>query len=424
MKITIFAFGSRGDVQPYVALGTGLMASGHSVCLNTHAIFESMVREHGLDFYPTPGDPREVLITHAVADLGNNPIKINRWLRMNFKPHLEELFRVTLDAAQGCELMLISPLSLAAWHVAQKMRLPGIGVFLQPATPTRELPGSMAIPLPDWVPFRGAYNYLTTKFSTQSLFNMLRPLTNECRAEVLDLPPLSASYYWRTDAPKAGVPMIYGFSPSVVPKPANWGPTIQVSGYWFLPDGQSYVPPTDLTGFLESGPAPVYVGFGSMVDHEREAMTRLVVEAITLSGQRAILLGGWSELGSAALPDHIFRIDSVPHDWLFPRMAAVVHHGGAGTTAAGLRAGLPNVIVPFFGDQTFWGWRVHQLGVGPKWIPRKRLTAERLAGAISQAVADPAMKRRAAELGSTIRAEDGISTAVALVERFAGVYIP
>jgi UDP:flavonoid glycosyltransferase YjiC (YdhE family) len=157
-----------------------------------------------------------------------------------------------------------------------------------------------------------------------------------------------------------------------------------------------------------------------MVDHEREEMTRLVVEALEQAGQRAILLGGWSGLGSADLPDFILRVDYVPHDWLFPRVAAVVHHGGAGTTAAGLRAGLPTVVVPFFGDQPFWGWRVYELGAGPRWIPRKKLTAGKLTAAIQQAVNDPAMIQRTKELGQRIRAEDGIRTGVQLVEQFAG----
>jgi sterol 3beta-glucosyltransferase len=157
-----------------------------------------------------------------------------------------------------------------------------------------------------------------------------------------------------------------------------------------------------------------------MVDHEREEMTRLVVEALERAGQRAILLGGWSELGSADMPDFVLDVDYVPHDWLFPRVAAVVHHGGAGTTAAGLRAGVPTVVVPFFADQPFWGWRVHELGAGPKWIPRKKLTAAKLAAAIQQALNDPAINQRAEGLGQCIRAEDGIGTGVRLVEQFAG----
>jgi sterol 3beta-glucosyltransferase len=420
VRITINAFGSRGDVQPYVALGKGFKEAGHDVRLTTHRIFEALVLEHNLDFFPMEGDPRQVLLTQAVAELGNNPFRVNRWIAENFRPALKEVFHATLDAAQGADLLLNSSLSFAGWHVAQKLDIPAIGAYLQPAMPTRAFHNYSAPLPPSWLPFKGLYNVLSTKLTNQSFFYMLRPPVNACRREVLDLPPLSAAYYWRLDSASATVPMIYGYSPSVIPRPPDWGDYQQITGYWFLDGAQDYEPPAELADFLESGLPPVYVGFGSMVDHEREDMTRLVVEALGQAGQRAILLSGWSDLGSAVLPDFILRIDFVPHDWLFPRVAAVVHHGGAGTTAAGLRAGIPNVVVPFFADQPFWGWRVHNLGVGPKWIPRKKLTAEKLAAAIHQAVNDSTMIQRAEELGKRIRAEDGVRTAVQLVEQFAG----
>jgi sterol 3beta-glucosyltransferase len=173
-----------------------------------------------------------------------------------------------------------------------------------------------------------------------------------------------------------------------------------------------------LLDFLADGPPPVSVGFGSMVEHEAESINQLVIDALRESGQRGILLGGWSELGSGDLPDFIFRLDAVPHDWLFPRVAAVVHHGGAGTTAAALRAGVPSVVVPWFGDQFFWGWRVGELGAGPKPISRNKLTSANLAGAIQQAVSDEAIKRKAAQLGQQVRREDGVRTAVKLIEAF------
>ncbi|MEJ2557723.1 MAG: glycosyltransferase [Anaerolineae bacterium] len=417
MRITINAFGSRGDVQPYVALGKGFKEAGHDVRLTTHRIFEALVLEHNLDFFPMEGDPRQVLLAQAVAELGNNPFRVNRWIAENFKPALKEVFHATLDAAQGADLLLNSALSFAGWHVAQKLDIPSIGAYLQPTMPTRAFHNYSAPLPPSWLPFKGLYNVLSTKLTNQSFFYMLRPPVNACRREVLDLPPLSAAYYWRLDSASATVPIIYGYSPSVIPRPPDWGDYQQITGYWFLDGAQNYEPPAELADFLESGPPPVYVGFGSMVDHEREDMTRLVVEAMGQAGQRAILLSGWSDLGSAVLPDFILRIDFVPHDWLFPRVAAVVHHGGAGTTAAGLRAGVPNVVIPFFADQPFWGWRVHKLAVGPKWILRKKLTAAKLAAAIRQAVNDSTMIQRAEELGKRIRAEDGVRTAVQLVEQ-------
>jgi sterol 3beta-glucosyltransferase len=424
MRVTINAFGSRGDVQPYIALGKGLEATGQDVRITTHRIFADLVRAHGLDFSPMEGDPREVLLGQAIANLGNNPIRINRWIVKNFRPVMDRVFRATLEGAQGADVLLNSVLSFAGWHVAEKLGIPAIAAYLQPMTPTCAFHG-ISSPLPlAWLPFRGLYNLLSTKLANQLFFTMIRPLTNACRKEILDLPPLSAAYYWGIDAASAPIPILYGYSPSVIPKPPDWEDFQQVTGYWFLDDAQSYTPPRKLTAFLESGPPPVYVGFGSMVDHEREEMTRLIVDAVGMAGQHAILLGGWSDLGSVELPDSIMRVDFVPHDWLFPRVAAVVHHGGAGTTAVGLRAGVPAVIVPFTVDQPFWGWRVYELGVGPKWILRNKLTAEKLAAAIDQAVHDQAMARRAKELGRMIRAEDGLGMAVQLVEQFMGIPSP
>lgn len=418
MKVTINAFGSRGDVQPYIALGKGLKEAGNNVMITTHRIFADLVREQGLDFSPMEGDPRELLLEQAIVNLGNNPIYINRWIVENFKPVMDRVFRATLDGAQGADVLLNSALSFAGWHVAEKLGIPAIAAYLQPMTPTRAYHGASSPLPPAWLPFRGLYNLLSTKLANQFFFAMIRPLTNACRREILDLSPLSAAYYWRIDWASAPVPILYGYSSSVVPKPPDWGDFQQVTGYWFLDDARDYKPPHKLASFLESGPPPVCVGFGSMVDHERQEMTRLIVEAVRLAGQRAILLSGWSHLGLKGTPDCILRVDAVPHSWLFPRMAAVIHHGGAGTTAAGLSAGIPTVIVPFTVDQPFWGWRVHELGVGPRWIMRKKLTVEKLAGAIDQAVHDQAMARRARELGGRIRAEDGLGAAVQLVEEF------
>ena len=212
-------------------------------------------------------------------------------------------------------------------------------------------------------------------------------------------------------------PILYGYSPAVIPPPADWNEQMRVTGYWFLDSGDDWTPPADLLEFLQAGTPPVYIGFGSMIMRNPEATAQLIMQALARTRQRAIMLSGWGGLRSTNVPDSVFMIDAVPHAWLFPRMAAVVHHGGAGTTSAGLRAGVPSIIVPFFADQPFWGQRVADLGVGPAPIPFKRLTADRLAQAIQIAVTDQAMRQRAAELGERIRAEDGIARAAAVIQQ-------
>jgi UDP:flavonoid glycosyltransferase YjiC (YdhE family) len=421
MRITINSFGTRGDVQPYIALGQGLAARGHQVRLLSHDIFESFVRQHGLDFHPVAINPRQVLLEHDFAEFGRSMVRFTRFLRESYHLLLDELFRVTDEAAEGADLLINSAFSLAGYHAAQKRGLPVIGAVLQPNMPSRFLRSMLAPPPPRWMPFKGLYNYLSTKFANQLFFHMLRPITNASRKKVLGLPPLGAGYYWRADSGR--VPMLFGYSPLVIPKPPDWGDLLQVTGYWFLDLAEGYEPPTELTAFLEAGSRPVYIGFGSSVDHESQALTRLITEAVEMADCRAILLGGWSDLGDAAGGDRIFCLDYAPHDWLFPRMAAVVHHGGAGTTATGLRAGVPGIVVPSFGDQFFWGERVAELEVGPAPLSREGLTADRLADALRAVMDDREMQARAQALGQQIAAEDGVGRAVDAIERMPPVRI-
>jgi sterol 3beta-glucosyltransferase len=419
MNITVNTFGTRGDIQPYIALSLGLQQSGHSVRIFTHKIFETFVSKYDLDFYPLDLDPREVLLNQALAELGNNTIRITRWMKNNFRPVLREIFEATLVANQDTKLMLNSGLSLAGWHVAEKRHIPSLAAFLWPMTPSRHLMGAIGKMPPGWLPFKGLVNYYTTKLFNQLFYNLMLPSVNECRKEILGLAPIKARDYWELDSPQSATSIIYGYSPSVVPKPPDWSDRQQISGYWFLDSAEGYQPEKSLLDFLSDGPPPVYIGFGSMVDHERDELTQIVLDALSASNHRGVLLGGWGALGSGTLPDSVLHVDAVPHDWLFPRMAAVVHHGGAGTIAAGLRAGVPSVIVPSFGDQFFWGWQVHKLGVGSEPIPRKRLTVDKLVRAIRQVVTDDNIKTKASQVGQKIRSEKGVDVAVGMIERFA-----
>lgn len=419
MRITVNTFGTRGDIQPYIALGRGLQQVGHAVLVVTHRIFASYVEAYGLDCHPLDLDPRQVLIQQALSELGHNRLRITRWLRENYRPVFRDIFVTTLDASRHADLMLNSGLSLAGWHVAEKLGIPALATYLWPVTPSRHLPATTGSIPPDWLPFRGVVNYLSAKLSNQLFFNLMSPLVNECRQDILDLHPVGSRDYWSVDSAHSEIPIFYGFSPSVIPKPPDWTANQHITGYWFLDREEIYQPEADLLDFLRDGPPPVYVGFGSMVDHELEEINRLVTDALPQVGERGIVQAGWSELGTGELPDSIFRLDAAPHDWLFPQMAAIVHHGGAGTTATALRSGVPSVVVPWFGDQFFWGWRVQKVGAGPAPIARNKLTAASLAGAIQQALRDETMKRTAAQLGQEIRSEDGVATAVRWIQDFA-----
>ena len=246
---------------------------------------------------------------------------------------------------------------------------------------------------------------------------MFRSHMNRWRKTQPALSPLSVRNPLR-DMTRRGVPCLYGFSPSIIPKPADWPESAVICGYWFTAPDSSWQPPEALRDFLSAGPAPVYVGFGSMVGSSPEQTLQTVLQAVQLAGVRAIIASGWGGMRHAALSESVFPVESVPHDWLFPKLAAAVHHGGAGTTAATLRAGIPSVVLPYFYDQFFWGQRLQQLGVAPHSLPQKQVTPQSLAHAIRSVVGSPEAGFRSREVATRIAKERGVEEAVSVVERY------
>lgn len=413
MKITITTMGTRGDVQPYVALGLRLQSNGHTIQIGTDPVFKDFIEELGLGFIPIEIDPRRA-VEEADPDLAKKPIKFLRWVKNQFERSAFESNRAALDACHDSDVLLFSSLAFMTPHIAQALNLPSLACYLQPATPSRQIPAMLGPFLPENFPLRGAINWYGTHLNTQIFFRMIYKTVNQLRIELFDLEPLPWRVYANMDL--SDVPIVYGFSPQVQPRPTDWQDYHHVTGFWLMDEDTSWQPTAALTDFLAAGPPPVYLGFGSAVDKESDALTQLMIKAVELSGQRAILQGGWSGLGDTTLPDHIFKVDNLPHSWLFPRMAAVVHHGGMGTTATGMRSGVPSVLVPFFADQPFWGYYVERLGVGPTPILRIKLTAENLAAAITTAVTDNNIRQQAAALGEKLRAEDGVGLAVQVIE--------
>jgi UDP:flavonoid glycosyltransferase YjiC (YdhE family) len=413
MQILAIALGSQGDVQPYVALAKGLQADGHSVRMMTHTNYERLVTSHGLEFYPVKGNVQEIVESpemRALLEKGNF-LAINAHTSKLAQAAAIDWVEAGLIASQNVDLIVagVGGLNVAV-ALAEKLQLPLLPAFLFPFTPTRAFPGIL---FPQSLgKLGGTFNWLSHLLLRQIMWQGFRKADRIARQQVLNIP---ATSFWGPykSAVMHRYPTIYGFSPSVISKPADWQNT-EIVGDWFL-DASDLTPPADLVEFLHNGAPPVYIGFGSMGSRKPEATAELVLQAIDRTGQRAILQAGWGGLSKTDVPDNILMINSVPHSWLFPHMAAVVHHGGAGTTAAGLRAGVPSIVIPFFGDRPFWGQRVADLGVGTAPIPRKQLTVERLAQAIDRAVTDPLIRQRAAELGARIRAEDGIGNVASIV---------
>ncbi len=416
MQLTIIAIGTRGDVQPYLALGQGLSRAGHTVRVATHQEFEGLVEGLGLEFFLLRGSPSEFMqgpAMRSALEKGENTVIWIRRLLKTYQAEFVQGMAETWDAGQGADALIFSMFGqFLGSHVAEKLGIPFFPTDVVPTWPT----GAFTSPL---LPFElrlgGAVNWLSHAGLTQAVWQLLRPILNKARREVLALPPSPFLGPFRSyDRDRR--PMLHGYSPLVLPRDPGWPAWHHITGYWTVDSQDIWEPPADLAAFLDSGPPPVYVGFGSMTSRDPAYVTAAVLAALQQTGQRGLLMTGWDGIGAADLPDDVFLIESAPHDWLFPRMAAVVHHGGAGTTAAGLRAGVPSVLVPFNGDQFFWGRCVGRLGVGPKPVHRKRLTAEKLADAIQAATGDESIGRAAAALGEKIRAEDGVGRAVAIIE--------
>jgi sterol 3beta-glucosyltransferase len=424
MRIALITLGSLGDVYPFVALGSGLQAAGHEVLLVTHATFESLARSRSLDFAPVDIDPRRLLENEegqTWLETGGNALLFFR----QFSRIAQSLLRkATIDCWNACqgpqavEAIVFSTITFCIAHpMAEKLGIPSCLAAPYPVTPTHAFPSPFLPVAPAWLPFVDHYNWLTHILSMHAFWQFVRPPVNKVLREVLNQPPFS--WHWLTDQLRQQrLTVLYAYSPAILPSPPDWGDWNHVTGFWFLDHQPEWQPPADLLDFLAAGPPPVYVGFGSMRDRSPGEVTEIVLQALARSKQRGILLTGWGGLSNSDLPADVFAIDAVPHDWLFPQMAAVVHHGGLLTMAVGLRAGISTIIVPFFGDQPFWGRRVYELGAGPQPIPRKQLSVDQLAAAISTAVSDASMRKRAEALGERIRAENGVARAVEILERY------
>ena len=422
MRIAIIALGSRGDVQPFIALGLALERADHSVRLIALSDYEELVESYGLRFAGVVGAVRELMDFELVyqaldAAPGRLPLGFARRFVTQISPLIVRLCADCLLACQGAELLVASTLGLYPGELlAEKLGLPLVRAHLHPHGNDPTTASVWFDDAPPWLPLRGLYHRMTHHAATHGLWQLLAGSLNLARREALGLPHLSRLRLWQRERRARGL-TLYGYSERIAPRPAGWPSWRQITGYWWLDPPAGYAPPAELARFLAAGPPPVYVGFGSLLAGRDPAqLTDLVVAALGRAGARGLIYeGAWGDFGAGALPDTVLRIGSTPHGWLFPRTAAAVIHGGAGTAAAALRAGSVPVLVPFFGDQRIWAGRLHSLGVSPPPIPRAALSADGLAVAIGTAISDEAMRARVTALGAAIGAEGGAERAAALI---------
>ncbi|MPZ53039.1 MAG: glycosyltransferase [Acidimicrobiia bacterium] len=404
MRVRMLTVGSRGDVEPVLALGSDLRSRGHDVVIATHERFRTAIEDRGVGFRILPGDPTAALETtdaHRLIRTGPSLVRVIRRFARLLLPWFDELTVAAPAAVDDAELILYSPLASVGWHLGEAMGVPSALLSLQPFQPTGEW-SAVTMGGKDLGP---PLNLLTHLVSQQLTWQPLRRKVQSWRQDDLGLGPLPfLGPYSVLDHERH--PQLLGVSPAVVPPPPDWPPHVHVTGYWFLDPPSDWVPPDEVAAFLAEGPEPpLFVGFGSMTGVE-DVAEQICRTALSL-GYRIVTTAG-------ATPNNsVLPVESIPHSWLFPRMAGVVHHGGAGTTAAVLRAGVPSLVIPMFADQPFWARRVTFLGAGTT-IPFREVDHESVGMALGNL---EAYRGRAGEVASIIAGEDGNRTAADIIER-------
>ena len=423
MRVLILTLGSRGDIEPFIALAQGLAAQGHAPSLCAPVSFEAGIRGFGIDYRPMDDGfvalARSLEGHAAVEDMGQ---VLGAWRTfVRLMPRVDALQDALLDdawrAAEAIrpELIVFHPLLPGAVDMGEALDVPAVMTPLFPQyVPTAAFP---SLGFPD-LPLGDVYRRCTYRL-VHALAGRIGggPVRRFRQRQGWGDRPSRMGLM--TDHRGRALPIVHGFSPAICPRPDDWPASAVVTGHWPVASAAATLPDA-LQRFLDDGPAPVYVGFGSMAGRDPQRTTQTVIAALRRAGCRGLLAGGWGGLVDAGEASDLFHLEAAPHDALFPRVAAVVHHGGAGTTHAALRAGRPSVLCPFFGDQPFWARRVEQLGVGPAAVPQRRLDTVRLAEALVAATTDAGIRARATALGATVSDERGVATAVAMLERIAG----
>jgi UDP:flavonoid glycosyltransferase YjiC (YdhE family) len=400
MRILIAAAGSRGDVAPYTGLGAELRRAGYDVVLATTDTFAPLVRDAGLEFRSLPADLR-----------ARGGATGKRELMRTAAAFITELGQGFADAMdEGADLLLLSTTTAPlGWHLTEATGTPSLGVYLQPTAPTGDFPpvvtGSRSL--------GRLANRATGRFALRMADRVYEQAVAKLRQR-LQLPAASPSEMRRRQE-RANWPILHGFSTALVPRPSDWRPGLEVVGNWWPHHDPAERLPTDLEDFLRAGPRPVLIGFGSMASGDGERLSEIAVRALRRAGLRGILQAG--SAGLAADGEDVLTIGDVPHALLFPRLAAVVHHGGAGTSAAALRAGVPAVTVPVTADQPFWAGRLAALGAATDPIPFRSLTAERLADSLDQVVKQQAHSRAAARAAQHLLTENGAGQALKAIQQ-------
>ncbi len=410
MNITILTYGSRGDVQPFLPLSQGLIKHGHHVILAAPLHFKKMIEECGITFAPLAGEPEE--LSRRLNDAGYNYFKLIRELMDHAINIGADIMRQTEEACTDADLIIHTFTHAVGAHtLAREKNIPDIHIQTFPMfIPTGDYPN---IVMPNYG--LRAFNRLSHAASSKVTWLTAKMGFEQVR-RTAGLPKRKLFWPFDDNPPRLRTPILCAWSPSILPASSDWPSRVYVTGHFFFPLEESYSPFDELDLFLKSGQPPVCISFGSMVNKDAERIDDIVVEALKKTNNRGIILSGWGGVTNQSSTDLLY-LESAPHDWLLPRCKMIIHHGGAGTTAAGLRAGIPNIVVPFMADQPFWANRVYAMGVGPKPILVKNISIEKIMCAIAEAESS-VIRDRAQVIGQNIRSENGVKDAIKLIEMY------
>lgn len=411
MKVTVITGGSRGDVQPYLALGKELKSREHEVTIQTYPFYEDEVAGNGLGFYRLTGDPQAIV--SSLLKAGNNPVAYAREFRKATEPTLRDNLDETLSACEGADVIVQATVGALGYIVGKELNIPVVGAGFQPLfSITGEFPSSVIL---GGIPISSSYNRFSYRLTRQLFWQTLWP----------SLSPIVREKFGGTQLPMFGpfsgiddgsIPCLYGWSPELLPQPEGWGNWTKVTGFWFTKSQLNWTPPADLVEFLENSTRTIAIGFSSLSFGNNQQLISALDHAVSSLGLKAVLLTGWSELGNYYVSNNLYVIDEAPHEWLLSKSQAFVQHGGLGSLAAALRARIPVVSIPHSADQRFWAARAWGKGLSMRPLNPRQLSSEKLADAIFHAIADSEIRERAENIGEKVNMEDGVGVAAEVLE--------
>jgi sterol 3beta-glucosyltransferase len=415
-RIFIGAAGSRGDIEPMIALSKALSKAGYDVVLGAPPDFAAWIASHGVAHHPV-GEPARLYVEEFAG-----AIEANQFIRNLADPKYERPFREQyehlLRGSEGADLLIFSTMLSGMTCIAEARGVPSMGALLAPMLTTAEF----APPMQSRFSYGGILNRLSHRGVDLALYTVFRPWWNRMRREMLGLKPTGLMHNFRSVNGKPA-PLLFAFSETLIPRPRDWPDYAVITGNWLLDDAEDWTPPPDLAAFFKAGPPPIYIGFGSMPLGRAKEAASVLREALRLTGQRAIIArgwGAWDEDAFSTLGAQAYQIDAAPHRKLFPLVAGVVHHGGAGTTAACLRAGRPALVTPLMLDQFFFGNLVARHGAGPAPLPVAKWRADSLAARLKELTDTPSFTSRARDISAQMAKEDGLGRALDAVANVIG----